>query len=77
MYSKMGAGWMGEETFAPASSLPDFNVYPLSHIRFPCLLRLVTELCIGPRSSRGEDWYKINPTPRINKQRDWALNEGC
>ena len=51
--SKMRAGWMGEETFAPASSLLDFNLYPLSLIRLLHLLRLVTELCIGPRSSRG------------------------
>ena len=75
--SKMGARWMGEAIFAPLSSLLDFNLYPLSQICFPCLLQLVTELFIGPRRSKGEEWYNINPLPRINKQRAWALNEGC
>ena len=60
----------------PPSSLLDFNLYPLSLIHFTHLLQLVTELCIFKRSSRGEDWYNINPLPRIIKQRDWALNEG-
>ena len=68
---------MGKEIFAPASSLLDFNLCPLSHISLPCLLRLLTEMCISQRSSRGEDWYNINPPPRIIKQRAWALNEGC
>ena len=68
---------MEEEIFAPPYSLLDLNLYPLSHIRFSRLLRLVTEFCIGPRSSRGEYWYNIKPPPRIIKQRAWALNEGC
>ena len=50
IHSEMGAGWMGEEIFAPPSSLLDFNLYPLSLIRLLHLLRIVTELCIGPRS---------------------------
>ena len=37
----------------------------------------MTELFIGPRSSKGEKWYNIDPPPRINKQSAWALNEGC
>ena len=66
--SKTGAGWMGEKNSAPLSSLLlDFNLYLLSHIRYPCLLRILTELGICPRSSRGEDWYRINPLPRIIK----------
>ena len=40
--SKMGEGWMGEENFAPLFSL-SFQQYLLSHICFPCLLRIVTE----------------------------------
>ena len=67
-------GW--ERRTLPLSFLLDFNLYPLSHIRFPRLLWLVTELCIVTRSSRGEDWYNIKPPPRIIKQRAWALNEG-
>ena len=74
---KIGAGWMGEEIIVPPSSLLYFNLYPCSHIRFPHLLMIVMELCTGLRSSRGEDWYNINPLPRIIKQRDWALNECC
>ena len=72
--SKMGAGWMGKDTFAPLSSLLDFNLYFLSHIRLLYLLWLVMELCIVTRISRGEDWYNINPPPRIIKLRSWALN---
>ena len=68
---------MGEKIFAFPSSLLDFDLYPLSHICFSCLLRIVMELRIGPRSSRGEDWYNINSPPRIIKHRAWALNEGC
>ena len=75
--SNMRAGWMVEEIFAPPSFLLDFNSYPLSHICYPCLLQIVTELCICQRSSRGEEWYNTNLPPRITKQRAWALNEGC
>ena len=32
-----------------------------------CLLRLVKEVFICQRSSKGEDWYGINPTTRIFK----------
>ena len=65
---------MGKEIFVPPSYLLDFNLYPLSHIRFPYLLRLVMEFYIGPISSRWEEWYNINPPPRIIKQRAWDLN---
>ena len=67
----------GEENVSlPLFSL-GFNLYPLNHICFTHLLRLVRELCIGPRSSRGEDWYNINPLPKIIKQGAWYLNECC
>ena len=70
-------GMNGRRNSCPPSFLLDFNLYLLSHICFPRLLRIVTELCIGPRNSRGEKWYNIKPPPRIIKQRAWALNEGC
>ena len=50
--SKMGAGWIGEE-ISPPSSLLDLKFFPLSHIHISCLFLLVTELLIGPISSRG------------------------
>ena len=62
--SKMGAGWIGEE-ISPPSSLLDLKFFPLSHIHISCLFLLVTELLIGPISSRGEDCYNINPLPII------------
>ena len=67
---------MGKKMCVSPSSLLDFNLYPLSHIHFTHLLRFVTELCTCPRSSRGEDWYIINPPPMIIRQRAWDLNEG-
>ena len=68
---------MGEEMFPPPFFSLVLALFALSHIRFPHLLRLVTELYIGPRSLGGEDWYNINPPPRNIKQRAWDLNEGC
>ena len=68
--SKMGEGLVDgrRNVYPPFFSLV-LAFFPLSHIRFPHLLRLVIELCIGPRSLGGEDWYNINTMPRIIKQR--------
>ena len=71
--SKIGSRWMGKEIFTLPSSLLDLNLYPLSLIHFPCLLQIVTYLCIGPRSSEGYNCYSINPPPRIIKQMAWDL----
>ena len=65
---KMGEGSIGFSTFAPFSSLLDFNLYPLSHTYFPRILWLVTELCIVTWSSRGEEkgvkvYTPIDPAP--------------
>ena len=73
---RWGRNEWAKKYLPPLFSL-SFQQYLLSHICFPCLLRIVTELCIGARSSRGEKWYNIKPPPRIIKQRAWALNEGC
>ena len=62
--SKMGAGWMGEETFVPLSSLPDFNLYPLSYIRLLHPLRLLMELCLVTRSSRGGEMVQHQPSAK-------------
>ena len=63
--------------FLPPLFSPGFQLVPPQSHPFSFLLRIVTELCIGPRTSWGGGWYTINLLPRIIKYKDWALNEGC